>query len=421
MHVPNDSTYLYRVKGYWEAIQPDYLEAIAMEQLGKDNQVRAGRCSELRKLVQLKCLISLERKLNERNGYINLQNGMLHVETREIHPHNKDHLSTIQIPVKYSEKAICPRWIQFLDEIFEDDEERINLVQEFMGYVLVPETRYEKALLMVGEGANGKSTLLGTWEHMIGRGNFCSVTLGNLQNEFHRVRLHGKLLNIAAEVRATTLEQADYFKRIVTGDTIDAAHKHKPVFHFQPFARLVFAMNRMPRIRDTSHGFYRRLLIVPFNRVFTEEEQDRQLRQKLIEETDGIFQWALRGLDRLYDNDAFTEPQVVREALAAYQRANNPVVAFVEDCCILSSDASTSKNDLYGEYKQYCEDYGFKPASLSTFFKELYGAYPNLTARRPRAGEGREQVVEGILITDPAVEKDTANTERDEEEGQLFL
>lgn len=398
MYVPNDSIYIYMDKGYWQAIQREYLEAIAMEQLSKGREVRAGRCFEISKLVQLKCLIPLGRQLNESDGYVNLRNGMLHVETRELQPHSKAYLSTIQLPVKYNHDAKCPRWLQFLAEVFEEDQERIDLIQEFMGYSLVPDTRFEKALLMVGEGANGKSTLLSTWENIIGRDNFCSVTLGNLQNEFHRVRLHGKLLNIAAEVRDTTLEQADYFKRIVTGDTIDAAHKHKPVFHFRPFARLVFAMNRMPRVKDTSHGFYRRLLLVPFNRVFEGEEQDRQLRQKLVEEVDGIFQWALRGLDRLYCSDGFTEPKVVRKTLAEYRRANNPVVAFVEDCCKLDPHISTGKNTLYEQYKKYCDEYGFRAASASTFFKELYAAYSKLESARPRIDRGRENVVEGIVL-----------------------
>lgn len=267
-----------------------------------------------------------------------------------------------------------------------------------MGYSLVPDTRYEKALLAVGEGANGKSTLLSVWEHMIGRDNYCTVTLGNLQNEFHRVKLYAKLLNVAAEVRDTTLEQADYFKRIVSGDTIDAAHKHRPVFDFRPFARLVFAMNRMPRIKDTSHGFYRRLLILPFNRVFQRHEQDRQLSKKLIGEIDGIFQWALRGLERLYDNDGFAEPQIVREALAEYQRANNPVVAFVEDVCSLDTEFSTSKETLYKGYEKYCLEFGFKPASMSTFYRELYAAYPTLSSARPRTEQGREYMVEGIVL-----------------------
>lgn len=398
MHVPNDSIYLYRDKGYWEKIQPDYLEAEAMSLLSKNQQARANRCTEIRKLVQLKCLIPLDRTLNELNGYVNLQNGMLHVETRKIHPHNKDHFSTIQLPVKYEEKATCPRWHQFLDEIFEADPERVRLVQEFMGYSLVPDTRYEKALLMVGEGANGKSTLLSVWEHIIGEDNLCSVTLGNLQNEFHRVKLSGKLLNIAAEVTYTTLEQADYFKRIVTGDTIDAAHKHKPVFQFRPFARLVFATNRMPRIKDTSHGFYRRLLILPFNRVFGKGQQDRQLSRKLVAEANGIFQWTLRGLERLYDSDGFTEPQVVREALADYQRANNPLVAFVGDRCSLDTEFSTSKDTLYEKYKEYCENYGYKAGSSNTFFRELYAQYPALVSSRPRTESGREHTIEGIVL-----------------------
>jgi len=398
MFVPNDSIYLYRNQGYWKGIQSDYIEAIAMEQLGHKKEVRAGRCSEIRKIVQLKSLIPLEREMNELNGYVNLRNGMLNLENRKLYPHNQDFYSTIQLPIEYNEKAVFPRFLEFLLEIFEGDEERIDLVQEFMGYSLVPDTRFEKALLMLGQGANGKSTLIRVWEHIIGKENYSSVALGNLQNEFHRVKLHKRLLNIAAEVRDTTLEQADYFKRIVTGDTIDAAHKFKDVFEFRPFARLVFAMNKVPRVKDTSHAFYRRLLIVPFNRVFEPHEQDKELQKKLVAEADGVFLWALRGLDRLYDNDCFTEPKVVREALDEYRRENNPVVAFVEDCCNLDTEFSTSKNTLYEEYKNYCDTYGFKAASVSTFFKELYGAYLSLKAVRPRTDEGREQVIEGIVV-----------------------
>ncbi len=398
IHVPNDSTYLWLDKGYWESFQPEYIESAAMELLNTDGLARAAHCTEIRRLTQLKSIIELGRELNELNGYVNLQNGMLNVESRELKPHDKEHYSTIQLPVKYNPKARCPRWYQFLDEIFEGDQERADLLQEFMGYSFVPDTRYEKALLLVGEGSNGKSVSLGVWEHVIGKGNYCSVTLGSLQNQFHRIQLTNKLLNIAAEVRETTLEQADYFKRIVSGDTIDAAHKFKDVLHFRPFARLVFAMNRLPRVKDTSLGYYRRLLIVPFNRIFTPAEQDKQLRQKLITEADGIFAWCLEGLDRLYDNDGFAEPQAVRDAIAQYKRANNPVVAFVEDTCRLDPAVYTAKNVLYGAYKQYCEDFGFRAASVSTFYRELYASFDRLSSVRPRDGAGRGYMVEGIEV-----------------------
>jgi len=105
MFVPNDSVYLYCDQGYWKAIKPDYIEAEAMELLSKDCLVRANSCSEIRKLVQLKSLIPPYLQLNEVNGYVNLQNGMLHVESRKIHPHSKDYFSTIQLPIAYNEKA----------------------------------------------------------------------------------------------------------------------------------------------------------------------------------------------------------------------------------------------------------------------------------------------------------------------------
>jgi putative DNA primase/helicase len=251
---------------------------------------------------------------------------------------------------------------------------------------------------MIGEGANGKSTLLRIWEKMVGPENISSVTLTNLQNEFHRVTLQGKLLNIAAEVNPKTLEQSDYFKRIVTGDTIDAAHKGKPVFHFRPFTRLVFAMNRMPRVRDTSYGFYRRLLMVPFNRTFEGTDADRELSKKLMAELDGIFLWALRGLDRLIEHDSFIQPSTVSDMLSEYRRQNNPLVAFVEDSCKLNPEAATGKDLLYSEYKQYTNEYGYASASKETFFKELYSAYPELKTARIGPRDDRERVIEGIQV-----------------------
>ena len=394
---PNDSLYLYMEEGYWQPIHGDYIEQDAMRMLGIA-EANPSRCTQIRLMVERNCLIEPNRMFNENNGHINLQNGMLNIETRQLRPHDPDYLSTIQLRVKYDPNSTCPRWHQFLNEIFEADQERIDLLQEFMGYSLIPDTRYEKALLLVGGGANGKSTLLRIWEELIGTDNISSVTLGNLHNEFHRVTLNRKLLNVAAEINPKVVEKSDYFKRIVSGDRIDGAYKRKDPFHFRPFARLVFAMNEMPRVQDTSHGFYRRLLMVPFNRVFEGKEADRELAEKLLTELNGIFFWCLSGLERLLDYDWFTEPAAAKEMFSRYRRANNPVRAFVEDCCSLEPEATSSKDTLYSKYKKYCDDNGYSPLSKDNLFKELYKEYPDLRTTRPRKEEKREHHVKGIIV-----------------------
>ena len=372
------------------------MENIALTWLG--DGPTASRLIDIRRLVERSCIIPNDRDFNDIEGFLNVKNGIFHIQTKNLSPHHEAYYSTIQLKVHYNPAAKCPRWEQFLVEVFEGDLERIALIQEFMGYSLVPDTRYEKALHMIGEGANGKSTLIKVWEQLLGPENISSVTLSNLKDQFHRVTLHRKLLNMAAELNSMTVNQSDYFKRIVSGDTINAAHKLKPVFSFRPYARLVFAMNRMPQVKDTSHGFYRRLILVPFNRKFEGEDADKSLSNKLLAELDGIFLWALEGLERLYQNDGFTEPQSSRKRLAGYKRANNPVVAFVEDCCELEADASTKKQDLYEQFKDYCSDSGYSAGSDNGFFKELYAAYPTLKAARLGPRGMREPHVKGIKM-----------------------
>jgi len=207
VYKPNDSTYEYlRANGVWQPIHPAYIERIAMQLLG--NQAKSAWVADIRKLVERNSLMPPGQDFNEDDGFINLKNGMIFIRARTLLPHDKCFYSTIQLKISYDPAAKCPRWEQFLVEVFEGDLERIALIQEFMGYSLVPDTRYEKALLMIGEGANGKSTLLKVWEQLLGSENVSSVTLPNLQDQFHRVTIHRKLLNIAAELNSMTLRAA---------------------------------------------------------------------------------------------------------------------------------------------------------------------------------------------------------------------
>ena len=364
--------------------------------LGED--ARSAQVKDIRCLVERLSIMEPGKEFDSFNGYCNIRSGMLDFNTFELKPHDKNYLSRIQLPVNYDPNATCPTWERFLSEVLEDDSQLIALFQEFVGYLLVPDTSYQKALILCGEGANGKSTAIQVIEALLGRQNVTNVALADLSNSFHRVRLDGKLVNISTELDAKMLERSDYFKAIVSGDSISAEQKHKPAFDFRPGCRLIFGCNRLPRVRDHSHAFYRRLIITPFNRRFEGDEADLYLGQKLLEELDGVFLWALRGLDRLRQQGHFTESEQADNALADYRRFNNPLVAFIEDCCDFDPDVSTRKDIIYGEYKQYMEENGYYAAGKETFFRELYAMRPELEAARIRQKGQREQVVFGITV-----------------------
>jgi DNA polymerase-1 len=292
--------------------------------------------------------------------------------------------------------------------VLDNDEEQITTLQEFMGYSFVADNRQEKAVCLLGPGANGKTTILTIWSALLGPANISSVPLHNLSNQFHRVTLHGKLLNIASEISSQAVE-SEYFKKCVSGDLIDAAHKHKPTFTFMPYARFVFAMNRLPRILDTSYALYRRLLILEFPYIYKDEAEiqdskyervrDPLLDRKLLQELPGIFNWSLEGLDRLQEQGILTVPRRHYELLEEYKKQNNPVLAFVEECCVLAPAAEIEKSVLYDAYRNFVVGGGYKALSKGNFFKELYTQYRGqIEDMRLRVRGGRRRVVQGVTL-----------------------
>lgn len=320
------------------------------------DDVRTAWIKDIKTLVERITIIEPGKQFDDYNGHCNILTGMLDLETFELKDHDPSYLSRIQLPVNYVPGVRCPKWEKFLAEVLEEDSQLIDLFQEFIGYLLIPSTKYQKALILCGSGANGKSTAIQVIEALLGRHNVSNVALSDLSNEFHRVRLHGKLVNIATELDPQTLERSDWFKAIVTGDSISASHKHKPAFDFNPVCRLIFGCNQLPRVKDSSHAFYRRLTIIPFNRRFEGDEADLDLADKLLTELDGIFMWALRGLHRLREQGRFTESEQAENELAEYRRFNNPLLAFIQDRCHLDAEVVVGKDTLFDAYKSYMEE-----------------------------------------------------------------
>jgi putative DNA primase/helicase len=203
---------------------------------------------------------------------VNVENGLLDVSTRVLAPHSPRFLSPIQIPVKYEPTARCPAWDTFVAEVFPVDTEA--LAWEVPAWLMTPDTSIQKAILLIGDGANGKSTYLRAVLAFIGKYNTSALSLHKLENDrFSAARLVGRLANICPDLPTTDLVSTSMFKSITGGDPLMAEYKFRDSFEFIPYARLVFSANHPPKSQDASPAFFRRWLVVPFERLYSSDER----------------------------------------------------------------------------------------------------------------------------------------------------
>lgn len=312
--------------------------------------------------------------------YINLANGMYNTNTFQLEPHDPKYLSSIQNPMLYDAQAGCPRFLQFLDEIFQGDEQTIKVVQEIMGYCCTSETRAQKMFIFEGIGSNGKSVLIELIEHLVGRLNVSHVAMNELSHPFARAELVGKILNVSAENEFNEKGlNTQQIKTIVSGDNIRVENKYEKGFSYKPICKLVFALNALPVAIDKSHGFYRRLVIVPFRRVFKGTEVDKNLLQKLLEELPGIFNFAMEGLKRLIEQDFnFSTSNAINQAVSSYKNEQNPAIPFVADHIQAGRpEDRLGTNDLFEFFQVWCRRTGETEFAATTFRnrKLFYAAF----------------------------------------------
>jgi putative DNA primase/helicase len=399
-----DTGLIHRWNGaFFERFPEDHLDARGITLLGDEAQ--QSRVRDAVFMAKRLSTMPHGRTLNDRENWVCTINGQLNLRTLELVPHRKDFYASYQLPVRFEPDAAgrCERFLQYLDETIQTPGP-IAQVQEFAGYCLTREVKYEKAMLLLGPGADGKSKLMSVLEALTGPENCSAVSFQDLEDQFHRSSLYGKMLNISTEVGSKAMESA-YFKAICSGDPISAAFKHQNAFQFRPCCKLIFAGNRLPRILDNSDGPFRRLLPISFKRQFL-TDGDPDLLEKLMAERSDIFQWALVGLHRLWEQGAFTDCDETRQLMMDHRRANNPVLCFVEDMCIVGARETVKKQELYKEYKRYADTNGYSIMGRENFFRELYSAISNLKQHRPRTATGeREYYINGIGIDLAAQEK----------------
>lgn len=309
---------------------------------------------------------------------INLKNGTFEVSPKgtNLRPFNRADFITYQLPFEYDPKAKAPIFQNYLDRVLPDVTRQMVL-SEYLGYVFIKNGsqsfKLEKALLLYGTGANGKSVFKEIVDALLGESNTSDFTLQSLTNDngYYRAKIANKLVNYASEINGKL--KTDIFKQLVSGEPVEARLPYGEPFTLKQYAKLIFNCNELPKDVEHTNAYFRRFLIIPFDETIPEAEQDKELHTKIIKsELSGVFNWILSGLNRLLKQKKFTECEAAKNAVKQYRKESDSVQMFIDD---LGYKKSIGKyltiKDLYGAYKAYCNDDGCFPVKKTNFRKRL--------------------------------------------------
>jgi putative DNA primase/helicase len=313
-------------------------------------------------------------KTNKKNVLINLQNGTFEITPtkRTLRGFNRVDFLTHQLPFEYEPEATAPLFQKYLDEVLPDADKQ-KVFAEFCGYIFIKPSvlKLEKALILYGTGANGKSVFFEILNALLGTENISNYSLEKLTNEDkYRIKIGNKLVNYASEISGRL--EADIFKQMVSGEPIEARSLYSDPIIMNDYAKLIFNCNELPKDVEHTNAFFRRFLIIGFDVTIAEENQDKQLPQKIINnELSGVFNWILQGLDRVLKQKNFSKCEAVENARTDYEKQSDSVKMFIEDFEYKTATDYTTISEIYLQYKSYCIEDGFRHVNKSNFMKRL--------------------------------------------------
>jgi putative DNA primase/helicase len=320
-------------------------------------------------------------------------------------PHTPDFVSLIQYPVEYDPNATAPNWEKCISDWMSgpEQEEKTKLIKQFCGYCLSSSMLYDRALFMVGDGGNGKSTFIDTIGMVLGPDATSHIDLESLYDKYGFNGLIGKRLNIIEEVHGNYY-QSNKLKKLISGEAVTIDKKYKDMFTFRPQVKFVFSVNMLPRVDDTSTGTERRILAVQFLNNYR-DNPNLALRSSmglLAQELPGILNWMIEGAIDLSNDKKFVITNEQIRMLDEYREENSSVEGFLSQCISLNEFTSIDAPFLYEEYKIWSmSDGGRKIKANITFTKEVkaYGAKRNRFTYEPRSSGNSEARFIGIELS----------------------
>jgi len=324
---------------------------------------------------------------------------LLHLSTMERLDPTPSFFTTTALDFDWEPQAPEPRaWSRFLHELFDDDNQSHELLQEWAGHCLTAGTSLQKMLLIVGPRRSGKGTVARVLTRLMGTSNVCGPTTSSLGGQFGLQPLIGKSLAIISDARFTGENIPTVVERLlcITGeDMLTIDRKHLPCVTMKLPTRFMFLTNELPRLNDSSGALAGRFVILRTQKSFYGKE-DTTLTKKLVEELPGILNWAIEGWRRLRDRGRFVMPQSVEDAVRDLEDLSSPVGAFVRDQCVVEPGRRVWVDDLYAAWRRWCEDQGRTAMSTKqSFGRDLAAAVTGVACRR---GSGNVRFYEGISL-----------------------
>jgi putative DNA primase/helicase len=295
---------------------------------------------------------------------LNCLNGVVDLRSGELRPHDSKLMQSKLLPVPYDPKATCPRWLRFLEEVFDGSQDLADFVRRAVGYSLTGDTREHALLLLHGSGCNGKTVFLRTLLRLLGdygaSTDFATLTVdrerqAGIRNDI--ARLHGARLVTASETSDGVRFGEGVLKQLTGGDRVTARFLHREFFEFTPSFKLWLACNHRPRVRDSSEAFWRRIRLIPFTVSFRGRE-DKGLADTLAAELPGILAWAVRGCLEWQEAGDLCAPAEVLAATEGYRADEDQVERFLAECCLCSPEATCGARELYQAYQEWAQQGG---------------------------------------------------------------
>ena len=347
---------------------------------------------------------------------INLKNGTLDFTSGELLKHSSDFLFMHKIPINYDADAECPTVRRYLSDVLDD--EQIQVIQEWFGYALYREYSFKKALICVGEGDTGKTTLINLFFAFLGERNVSGVSLQKISSDkFAASHLYEKHINLYDDLSVRDINDNGAFKIATGGGVITGEKKFGDQFQFKNYAKLTFACNQIPDVKDANDdAYFRRWIVVQFNRIVEEEKKDPGLIQKLSteQELSGLLNFALEGLRRLLERQKFSYDKDASEIKTEMLRSGSVVARFGYDCLEQATGEHVRKEDMYSAFTQYAAANRLPAVSQKDFSSRLKVCFPYIAEYRPKTVSGKQTYSWRNVRLKPDEQDDMAPEEEDE-------